>query len=105
MVTLRSPRYPGLVLAGLGVRFVDGVLVTSDPAVVARGRRLAGMGVVVEGHLGEAGRGGRREPPRGNASRAAWADYAETVGIAVGESWTRNKIRAEVNTALGGESP
>lgn len=96
MVTLRSTRYPGLVLSGLGVRFVDGVLETSDPVVVARARRLAGLGVVVEGPVGGLVGVERRDRPRGNASREAWADYAQSVGVEVGDDWTRNQIRDAV---------
>lgn len=95
MVALRSTLYPGLILSGLGVRFVDGVLETSDPAVVARARRLAGLGVVVE-EPDVPERVERRDRPRGNASREVWAAYAESVGVAVDAGWSRNQIRDAV---------
>lgn len=34
--------------------------------------------------------GGR---PRGNASREAWVEYAESLGVVVDPEWTRNEIR------------
>jgi len=34
--------------------------------------------------------------PRGNASRAAWAAYADAVGVEYGEDATRNEIKAAV---------
>ena len=36
------------------------------------------------------------DPPRGNASRAAWAAYAESVGVDPG-TLTRNQIKEAVN--------
>lgn len=94
MATLRSPRYRSLVISDLGVRFTDGVLETTDERVIARARRLGSLGVTVEDADEPAPvRGERREPPRGNASRAAWADYAVSLGVPVDESWTRNEIR------------
>lgn len=100
MVTLRSARYPGLIIADLGVRFADGLLETDDPRVIARGRLLGGLGVTVEGGDPEPVRVERREPPRGNASREVWVDYAESVGVEVDESWTRNEIRDAVREAV-----
>ena len=41
------------------------------------------------------------EPPAGNASREAWADYAKHLGIEVAEEATRNEIRANVEQLLG----
>lgn len=100
MVTLRSTRYRGLVISDLGVRFVDGVLETSDERVIARARRLGSLGVTVEDTGGPGPvRVERREPPRGNASRQAWVDFAESVGVVVDESWTRNEIREAVRDA------
>lgn len=63
MTQLRSPRYPGLLIADLGVRFVDGVLETEDERVIARAVSLAAMGVVVD----EPPAGTRRRTPRKQA--------------------------------------
>lgn len=35
-------------------------------------------------------------PPKGNASRASWAAYADAVGVEYGEDATRNEIKAAV---------
>lgn len=37
------------------------------------------------------------EKPRGNASREAWADYAESLGIHVGDDLSRDDIKNLVN--------
>lgn len=37
------------------------------------------------------------EKPRGNASREAWADYAKTLGIHVGDDLSRDDIKNLVN--------
>ncbi len=46
---VRSEKYPNLVVADLGIRFRNGEAEVTDPAHVARMRRLADadMGVVV----------------------------------------------------------
>lgn len=62
MVTLRSTRYPGLIIADLGVRFVGGVLESEDAQVVARARRLGALGVVVDDDSPEVP--ARRKPGR-----------------------------------------
>lgn len=48
MTRFESPRYPGLVLAGLNTHFRDGVLDTDDEAVIERlsAPDVALMGVV-----------------------------------------------------------
>lgn len=100
MVTLRSTRYRGLVISDLDVRFVDGVLETSDERVIARARRLGSLGVTVEATGGpEPVRVERRESPRGNSSRQAWADYADSLGIDYPEGARRDDIRAAVEAA------
>lgn len=106
MVSLRSTLYPSLVISDLGVRFVDGLLETDDPRVVARARRLGRLGVVVEGgDIQEVVdvQVERRDQPSGNASRQAWADYAEESGVAVGSEWTRNEIRDAVLGVIEGD--
>jgi hypothetical protein len=37
------------------------------------------------------------DKPRGNASREAWADYAKTLGITVGDDLSRDDIKNLVN--------
>ena len=47
MVQVSSPRYPGLRVVDVDVKFVDGVAEVADPAVLKRLRGLSEMGVVV----------------------------------------------------------
>lgn len=123
MAKFTCTKHPGLLVDGLRVRFVDGVIETDDPVVVARLDRLVAdgrFGVVkveagdeteleasddaepddpeVEGKDPEDGdgedTGGVIERPRGNASTAEWAAYAEAQGIEIGEDESRDEIRA-----------
>lgn len=101
MVTIRSTRYPNLLICDLGVRFVDGLLETDDQAVIARAHRLGRLGVEVDETLPEVAVE-RVEPPRGNASRAAWEAYATRIGLTIGEDMTRNEIRDLVESESHG---
>lgn len=129
MATLHSPTYPSLVLSDLGVRFVDGELVTDDPRVLARAHRLAHLGVTIEHDeteteaapevpagtplsAEEAAEVARREAapevsptpaapasPKGNATREEWAAHAAELGVEVPEGAGQREIRALVATA------
>jgi hypothetical protein len=48
VATFKSPKYPGLLVVDVGVRFVDGVAEVSDAKAAAHLRRLSHMGVVEE---------------------------------------------------------
>lgn len=66
------------------------VLLPGD--VVPDGVRVSAPGVVSEPTPSTVA----GDPPRGNASRAAWAAYAESVGVDPG-TLTRNQIKEAVN--------
>jgi len=54
-----------------------------------------GSGVAVH-HVNPATGDAVSDPPRGNASRDAWAEFAGALGIDVDDTMTRNQIRLMV---------
>lgn len=72
-----------------GVKFVNGVGETDDEAALVSFRR---HGYTIE-DAGEESEKREGEAPAGNASREAWAEYAESLGFDVLEDWKRDDIK------------
>lgn len=102
MARILSKRHPNLLISDLGVRFVDGVLDTTDERVINRARALSKLGVVVEGNSGPAPSNDApssldvADAPKGNASRDVWADYADSLGVTYAGDAKRDDIRQAV---------
>lgn len=92
MATVRSDRFPSLFIGAYGVQFRDGVAVVDDPRILAALRQFTHLGVEVPDvqELPEA--------PKRNASRQAWADHADALGLVYPDDATRADIIALVQS-------